>query len=855
MNDFITELSKTIVAHSDSDVKVNNIGLYQNIPCTDLLAKLVVPTIGNKFGSHYLRSKLAINDSGQCLPRSNDNLQSLARLLLLDCDSRITSNGELLSGAPDPHLIHQILCAHNIGHVIYGTHSHYTGEKGNRYRVIMLTDTSHNKSQLASTLEDIVSIINFGLIEADINTNLLMNVTENKTWSQPYFTPRKQADSSIADLYLAHSKGACLKVAEPIELPPTSHMASRPERKACDGQLSAIDAFNKQHQIANLLVTYGYKKVFASNDHEKWLSPDSTSGNAGITVRDQKIFSWHGGCTLKDGYWHDSFDLMMARKRLSFKDALIHAAQNSFASDGRTTVDAYNKAEFIQSGRNTFGDSEEKAQAIPDIAYAQYRPFSNELLPVEGVPYEALPVLMGQYIQEHSAIRGCPPDFLLAALLARLGCVFAGKIKVAITRNTDWMVSPNFFWLLIGEVSSGKSNAFVATTQFIRPLCDKAREEYRLLEKTYKENQDILEIKYNATRKGLEKECASRRRDSLIVANFEANLKICKDDIQKLATEKPTLQRYTLQKVTFEKFLMILAETDQGIMLEFDEITPTFVRLSKDENAEERGVVLSGYDGKTTYSYENIGRGNIYISNLIISILGGTQPSKLQRFLNEAKNGQQDDGLLQRFQGAVFPDKELRTPEDKGYSDAPFNAIAEIFQNLNNLPSGSILKFAEDAQTIFEAWRTEATKIAFELSYPLNAHAGKSYEFVAALSAYLCLYDNNGNLPVSNCISKRNVLAAIKLGQYFMSHARRMYGLVYPSDASARALADKLFKFVNESASEPPYFTRSQIRNKDWANLTTREQRLEAIQTLIERGYISKNIDGKHYINSEHLRE
>ena len=93
------------------------------------------------------------------------------------------------------------------------------------------------------------------------------------------------------------------------------------------------------------------------------------------------------------------------------------------------------------------------------------------------------------------------------------------------------------------------------------------------------------------------------------------------------------------------------------------------------------------------------------------------------------------------------------------------------------------------------------------------------------------------------------VLQAIKLGSYFLSHAKRMYSLAYKEEMPARSLAEKL---VQLGVS----FTRSQIRNKDWSNLKTAEQRVEAIQTLINRGYISEQTEDKRYItNPKHLDE
>lgn len=75
-----------------------------------------------------------------------------------------------------------------------------------------------------------------------------------------------------------------------------------------------------------------------------------------------------------------------------------------------------------------------------------------------------------------------------------------------------------------------------------------------------------------------------------------------------------------------------------------------------------------------------------------------------------------------------------------------------------------------------------------------------------------------------------------------------MYGLVYKDNLPARSLSEKL-------ATLWVSFTRSQIRNMGWADLKNKEDRREAINTLINRGYISQQIQGKYYVNPACLDE
>ncbi|MCU7836544.1 MAG: AAA family ATPase [gamma proteobacterium symbiont of Taylorina sp.] len=104
-----------------------------------------------------------------------------------------------------------------------------------------------------------------------------------------------------------------------------------------NGQISPIEAYNEQHTIEDELRLRGDTK-----QGDKWLSHTSDSGNAGISIKDSMMYSHHSSDPLCDGNAHSSFDVMMHRLDLSFNEAVIYAAENSLAPDGRT-VDEYNK--------------------------------------------------------------------------------------------------------------------------------------------------------------------------------------------------------------------------------------------------------------------------------------------------------------------------------------------------------------------------------------------------------------------------------------------------------------------------------------------------------------------------------
>lgn len=367
---FTTIINNTELAFSEKGVRTTD--QYANINGEVLMARLKELPIGEKDGSHFLRTKLKTLDNNQCMSRAEKNAESVASILLIDCDKGINKDGLEIEGAPDPQLIHEALIKLNIGHIIYGSHSHYSGNKGNRYRIILATQKPYHKEQLAATAEALVLVINQNLDE-----KLLAYAKENSVFSQAWYTPRQPRNSSVTPLYFEYPNGNPVEVFEQEILPPVSYIL--PEPQYSNNTLSPITAFNQQNLLSALMAQYGYKLKLIKNNEERWLSPDSTSGIAGIVVKDKRFFSHHSN-VFNDGYWHSSFDLMLYHENLSTHDAIIRAAQITIAPNGKS-IDEYNKSLIKSTSRKDRTNiSSMKDDVIDDIEPWPVMINPNELL-------------------------------------------------------------------------------------------------------------------------------------------------------------------------------------------------------------------------------------------------------------------------------------------------------------------------------------------------------------------------------------------------------------------------------------------------------------------------------------------
>ncbi len=154
--------------------------------------------------------------------------------------------------------------------------------------------------------------------------------------------------------------------------------------------------------------------------------------------------------------------------------------------------------------------------------------------------------------------------------------------------------------------------------------------------------------------------------------------------------------------------------------------------------------------------YDRITRGTLHIRAVCLSVLGEIQPGPLERYLREVFDGRGDDGLIQRFQLAVWPDGSGPWRNVDRWPDATARAqVIEIFQRLNTLEPATVgaeeltpeelpfLRFDADAQELFAAWRADREqKLRAEEDHPvLLSHWAKYRSLMPSLALIFQLMD------------------------------------------------------------------------------------------------------------------
>src|SRR5215471_9930822 len=170
--------------------------------------------------------------------------------------------------------------------------------------------------------------------------------------------------------------------------------------------------------------------------------------------------------------------------------------------------------------------------------------------------------------------------------------------------------------------------------------------------------------------------------------------------------------RNVVNDTTVEKLGELLNQNPNGLLLFRDELSGFLRLMERPGHENDRSFYCEAWNGSGAYIYDRLGRGTLRIEAACVSILGGIQPGPLYAYLQETFAGGGDDGLIQRFQLAVFPDPLPRWRHVDRWPDADARQLAALdpatIEAEELTPEERpFLRFAPDAQEVFDAWRAE----------------------------------------------------------------------------------------------------------------------------------------------------
>lgn len=445
-------------------------------------------------------------------------------------------------------------------------------------------------------------------------------------------------------------------------------------------------------------------------------------------------------------------------------------------------------------------------------------------------PDELLPSTLAPLAKDVAERMQCPVDYLGVALMVLCGSVIGSRIAVRPKSVDPWCEVPNLWGIIIGRSGEKKTPALSEVMQLLKPLQDQAYTDFSNGLMTYHLNKQL----HDETLKNKKKK-ADKGDYTLTVEDMDE-------------PQPPVERRYIVHDTTVEALGVILKDNPTGTLVSADEIVGLLSRLDGEEKRSDRSFYLEAYNGKSSFSVDRISRGRVIIPKLCVSIMGSTQPDAIKLYIRQTVlGGIGNDGLMQRFQLAVYPDRISNLKIVDRLPDVEARLIAEkVIKHLDRLDPVTLgcdlttstpsLGFDQTTQNMaIKLLEAMEAQIHDSTEHPaLISHYSKYRKTIYTLALIIHLAEMRSGPIGIEALSK-----AFRWMTYLKSHAQRIYD--YVSNGQMPAAQYLLNKIKQGKLTDG--FTARDVARCKWAMLNEYNSVKEALLILEDFGWLRRMED------------
>jgi len=514
---------------------------------------------------------------------------------------------------------------------------------------------------------------------------------------------------------------------------------------------------------------------------------------------------------------------------------------------------------FIQpEGKTDFNDMhlEQGSEAVttaiqnaqhPPHLWPEPQPLPDLLPEAQVFDYTLLPEAFRGWVQDVSERMQCPPDFVAVGAITAASALIGAKARIRPKQHDSWKVTPNLWSMVIGRPGVMKSPALSEALAPLRRIETQRRAEHEDAQNAYKVNITLSKLSKDDTEAKAKKALKAGKKEEA-----EALLK----SHQAEEESPPQLSRLIVNSANVPTLVQLMSVNPWGLLLERDELIGLLSDMDKQGNEDYRSFLLTAFDGDKPYTLDRMGTGlNQHVKQLCLSVIGSIQPGRLTDYIHDAlTGGAGDDGLIQRFQLAVWPEPSKEWVNvDRWPNHEARERYQAIFDRLANMPVPEELEnpieyqFSPGAQITFNQWRaTLEQRLRCDEFHPaMEAHLSKYRKLVPALSLIFHLIDTPPDSTPPEQIEEAHLLRALLWAEYLESHAGRIYSSASKSEVYlAHALLKRLEKLVKDDPSFKG-FTPREIAQKNWAQFGTVELVKKAADVLADSEYLKRETEKK----------
>lgn len=478
------------------------------------------------------------------------------------------------------------------------------------------------------------------------------------------------------------------------------------------------------------------------------------------------------------------------------------------------------------------------ADGLDHLEWLQPESLPQGLPPVPPFDADMLPEALRGWLADIALRMQCPIDFLAVGAVAAISSLVGAKVQICPKERDDWRVTPNLWAMVIGRPGVMKSPALGEVLKPLHRLEAKARESWQVAMQDWQAVEQARAMEQKQREKA-----AMAKAGKTDTATLAAMLRPDNSDTA------PVQQRLIVNDCSVEAVTELLKGSGWGTLMYRDELAGLLESMNRDGQEGARAFYLSAYDGDKSHTIDRIGRGlGMHLPRVCLAMLGGIQPGKLHAIVRSAtQGGGGDDGLLQRFQLAVWPDTTAQWENIDQWPDATHRQAAnDLFDGLHALPvpegDAPAWRFSAGALPLFVEWRTEfERRIRGDDLHPAMAsHLAKYRKLVPALALLFALIDTPQGSAQGQPgkVEEPELLRALAWSEYLEGHAQRIYAAATLPDTGA-ALA--LLKRIQAGQLEEE-FTARRVVQKGWALLTSTDTVKSACKTLAEYQWLHREV-------------
>lgn len=502
------------------------------------------------------------------------------------------------------------------------------------------------------------------------------------------------------------------------------------------------------------------------------------------------------------------------------------------------TIDSANHQDFFNDFNAEAEElSTKSGNASGFTEWPAPKPFHTALLPVVPLTDDMIPESLRAWLMDIANRMKCPVDYVASAAIVMFSSLIGTRLTIKPKTRDDWTVVPNLWGAVIGDPSSMKTPS---VTEVFKPLNRLITAERKRLEEALQRYEAEL-VTYEAQKKVYMSQEQSRMKGKPVDSPVG----------YPEAPEKPIERRYMTTDATIEKLADLLNENPAGMLQYRDELMGLLAGWDRAGREQDRAFYLEGWNGSGSTIVDRIGRGTIHVDNVCVSLFGGIQPTKLLGYLQGAQ-GHENDGLVQRLQLAVYPDKAAwgyvdEYPDSRArdtafalirqIADSDFSAIAYDADEYNRF---RYTRFDDEAQEVFKQWLIQwETEVLPNENGLLLEHFTKFRSLIPSLALIFHVADCEAS-PVEmkgndkRLVSKVAIERALLWSDYLQSHARRIYGLL---DTLNVVAAKELLRHIKAGDLKDGFKVRDVVR-KNWSHLNTSDLVECALCELVDNGWI-----------------